>query len=129
MDIRHLTGRLDPLQGLGKPESAASTSSKAQGEQFSDVLNRIIGGKLQFSGHATQRLEDRNIALDTQTLDRLGEAIDRAAGKGSNESLIMDGDTAYVVNVPKRLVITAMDQLEMREKVFTKIDSAVFTRW
>lgn len=127
MDIRHLTGRMDPLQGLGNRPNEARESHQ-QGERFSDVLRRVAGEKIHFSGHASQRLESRNIALDAQDIERLGEAVDRAAMKGSTDSLILDGDQAYVVNVPNRTVITAMDQLDMRERVFTKIDSAVFTR-
>jgi flagellar operon protein len=128
MDIRHLTGRIDPLLPSGGKEISKGSAEKNSGERFVDVLERIAGSKLNFSGHATDRLKSRNIDLDESDVARLEEAVERAAKKGSNDSLVMDGDNVYVVNVPNRTVITAMDQLEMRERVFTKIDSAVFTK-
>jgi len=82
---------------------------------------------LQFSGHALKRLEDRNIFLDEQDLVRIDEAVNRAAAKGSRETLVLDGDNAFVVNIPNRTVITAVDQMELRDRVFTQIDSAVLT--
>jgi|AntRauMFilla1563_2_1112583.scaffolds.fasta_scaffold00457_2 flagellar operon protein len=128
MDIRHLTGRIDPLLPKGgQQELSKGTAENNSGERFVDVLERIAGSKLNFSGHATDRLKSRNIDLGEADVARLEEAVERAAKKGSNDSLVMDGDNVYVVNVTNRTVITAMDQLEMRERVFTKIDSAVFT--
>ena len=38
--------------------------------------------------------------------------------------MFVDG-TAFVVAVPKRTVLTAVDPEHMREQVFTNIDSAV----
>lgn len=128
MDIRHLTGRIDPLIPSGNQQSGQQAAVKSSGERFVDVLERIAGEKLNFSGHATDRLKSRSINLEQEDIARIEEAVERAAQKGSKDSLIMDGDNVYVVNVPNRTVITAMDQLEMRERVFTKIDSAVFTR-
>ncbi|HKI45653.1 MAG TPA: TIGR02530 family flagellar biosynthesis protein [Balneolales bacterium] len=127
MDIRHLTGRVSPV--APSPVQQQKPTSANTGESFAGILSRVSGDKnqLQFSGHALKRLEERNIQLNESDLSRLQEAVDRAAGKGSKESLIMDGNNAFVVNVPNRTVITAVDQLDMRERVFTQIDSAVFT--
>jgi flagellar operon protein len=136
MDIRHLTGRVDPVSPQKQQPKPGSEQAKRtpQGETFKEVLNRKStdktsdAGKLQFSGHAKQRLQDRNIQLNRADVQRIGEAVDRAQAKGSKESLILDGDNAFIVNVENRTVITAVDQLELREKVFTKIDSAVLTQ-
>lgn len=131
MDIRHLTGRIDPAVARKQqdPQVDKAPVRNKQGETFSDVLQRISkdDDRLQFSGHAIKRLEDREIPLSEQDVQRLEEAVDRARAKGSKESLVLDGEHAYVVNVENRTVITAVDQVELREKVFTKIDSAVLT--
>lgn len=134
MDIRHLTGRAQPIDPARKPQqrSPQGTPLTKSGESFANVLDRIRTKEqtpvLQFSGHAIKRLEDRNIRLDEQDLARINEAVDRAASKGSRESLILDGDHAFVVNIPNKTVITAVDQTELRDRVFTKIDSAVLTK-
>lgn len=132
MDIRHLTGRTQPIAPVreqgGQPVSVPKTTPL--GETFAEVLDRVTesGSRVTFTGHAMKRLEDRNINFDEGALARLEEAIDRAGAKGSRESLILDGDAAYVVNIQKRTVITAVDQLELRDRVFTQIDSTVLTK-
>jgi flagellar operon protein len=80
---------------------------------------------VEFSRHALQRLERRGIELGEQTLARLTDGVDRAAGKGSRESVVFVDGTAFVVSVRNRTVITAVDPEHMREHVFTNIDSAV----
>ena len=49
---------------------------------------------------------------------------DKAAEKGSKQSLFMLRDVAMVVSIKNRTVITAVDQESMKENVFTNIDSA-----
>ena len=80
---------------------------------------------LRFSKHATERLEQRQIMLTPADVTRLTRAVDNAASKGARDSLILLNRTAFVVNVPNRTVITAVDEDHMRENVFTNIDSAV----
>ena len=46
------------------------------------------------------------------------------AEKGAKESVIYMNDTALVVSVANRTVITAMDGSSAKENIFTNIDSA-----
>ncbi len=130
MDIRHLTGRTQPVdpsqQGKQLDKKAPLTKD---GQSFSQILEKVSDQKqqLEFSTHAMKRLEDRAIELSDSDINRIQDAVDRAGEKGSKESLILDGDNAYLVNVEDRKVITAVDHLEMRDRVFTQIDSAVLT--
>lgn len=80
---------------------------------------------LKFSAHAQERLATRQIQLSTQDLLRLQNGVDKAAQKGSRESLVMKDDLAFVVSVTNRTVITALDLASSRDNVFTNIDSAV----
>ena len=80
---------------------------------------------LKFSAHASQRLQDRKIALDPGTMLKVNEALDRAAAKGVEDTLILTSNAALIVNVPNRTVITAMDRNQMSGNVFTNIDGAV----
>ncbi|MFR4382765.1 MAG: flagellar protein, partial [Roseburia sp.] len=41
------------------------------------------------------------------------------------ESLVVVDSLAFIVNVPSRTVVTAMDQNESENNVFTNIDGAV----
>jgi flagellar operon protein len=80
---------------------------------------------LALSAHAKDRIERREIPFDGPVAARLEAAVDRAAAKGGRESLVLVDDTAFVVSVRNRTVITAVDRARMRDQVFTNIDSAV----
>lgn len=79
--------------------------------------------KITFSEHAKTRLAERGIAISEQSLAQLGRAVDELAGKGARESLVYLDGTAFVVSVPKRTVITAMDG-RAKDNIITNIDSA-----
>ena len=79
---------------------------------------------LKFSAHAMQRLQSRNISLTGDDVARMNAMADKAAAKGAKQSLFILRDTALVVSIKNRTVITAVDQDSMKENVFTNIDSA-----
>jgi flagellar operon protein len=80
---------------------------------------------VRFSKHALERAQRRGIPLDATTLGRLKSGVGRIAAKGARDSLVLVDGTAFVVSVANRTVITAVGQEQMREHVFTNIDSAV----
>jgi flagellar operon protein len=98
---------------------------------FDDILRQKTESAqtdltLKFSKHASSRLESRNISLtDTQNA-RLQQGMEQASKKGIQDSLILVDSLAFIVNVPNRTVVTAMDQTETTDNnVFTNIDGAV----
>ncbi|MGN6187940.1 MAG: TIGR02530 family flagellar biosynthesis protein [Conexibacter sp.] len=112
--------------GVSAPALPAHRALVAQGvtgPAFAELLARTPN--VVFSRHALERLQRRGIDLGEQQLHRLGDGVDRAAGKGSRASVVFVDGTAFVVAVPKRTVLTAVDPEHMREQVFTNIDSAV----
>lgn len=56
---------------------------------------------------------------------KLHTAIEKASNKGARESLILMDDLALVVSIKNKTVITAIDGANIKENVFTNIDSAV----
>jgi len=104
------------------PTVSRSTSSNTGQESFKNVLEDKL---LKFSGHASKRLEQRGIEFNPEQLRKIGSAIDKAAAKGSKESLVLMQDLALIVNVRNRTVVTAVDGGSMKDNVFTQIDSAV----
>jgi flagellar operon protein len=113
-----------PVAPATAPRTGPTTASN--GPSFADVLGEKAGA-VQLSGHAKARIERRGISLDPATLARLQNGVDRAAAKGSRESVVLVDDVAFVVSVKARTVITAVDRASMRDHVFTNIDSAVFS--
>lgn len=109
---------------LDAPVSRPAVTTAPAGPSFGDVLREKTQG-VQFSGHAIQRVQRRGIDVGEGQLARLKEGVDRAAGKGARESVIFVDQTAFVVSVRNRTVITAVDRDHMKDHVFTNIDSAV----
>lgn len=89
------------------------------------AFDAILADRLKLSGHAQTRLASRNLQLGKEEWDRVLNGVDKAAEKGSKESLVMVDDIALVVSVRNRTVITAMDRENLKNNVFTNIDSAV----
>jgi flagellar operon protein len=112
-----------PASPAGSP-----TRGPANGPSFAQVLSAqpTTGAEPpKFSRHALERLRQRGIELDGQTLQRLSGGLQRAAGKGARDSVVFVDNTAFVVSVANNTVITAVGSEHMREHVFTNIDSAV----
>jgi len=82
--------------------------------------------KVKFSNHAMKRLESRNIQLSDEDLTKIQSAVDKAESKGAKDSLVMMNKTAFIVNIPNRTVVTAIEVANSNESVFTNIDSVVF---
>lgn len=82
--------------------------------------------KIKFSNHALKRLESRNIQLGEEEIAKIQDAVEKAESKGSRDSLILMNKTAFIVNIPNRTVVTAIEVENSNENVFTNIDSVVF---
>ena len=115
------------LDIVNKGKTSANKAAGAVGKNFETAFSQELSKAkaLSFSKHASQRLHSRGIEMTDTRLTRLSEAADKAAAKGAKESLILDDTAAYVVSVSNRTVITAFDRSNLREGVFTSIDSAI----
>lgn len=91
---------------------------------FAGILAEKTGA-LRFSAHAQSRLTSRNIDMTPEMMGKLDKAVTNAQSKGSRESLVLLKDLAFIVNVQKKMVVTAMDGESIRDNVFTNIDSTI----
>ena len=105
---------------IGKKNSD-NVDKMYNGKTFADIYNQkrsieevisdsdIKSSKgLKFSKHAGERLEQRDIRLSDEQMTRL----------------IVD-DLSFIVNTRNRTVITAMDQNNNEDNIYTNIDGAV----
>ena len=114
----------------------ANTLKKGEKSEFKELIDRElqapqvtardIGPEINVSTHAVKRLQERNIELDGNEYMKLKEAIGKLRAKGGHDSLVITNKAAYVVDVDKNTVVTAVDKNNMNENVFTKIDSTIF---
>ncbi len=121
-----LPGTLPPV---GKPSGARpqQPGKTTDGPSFDQVLQDKLQSKpLAFSRHAEQRMQQRGISFSPTQMGRLEEAVSRASAKGSKDSLVMVDETALVVSVKNNTVVTVADRDQLKQNVFTNIDSAVF---
>ena len=94
------------------------------GKSFGDVLNeKITDQGVRFSAHAIRRMDERNITLSHDDLERLNTGVERAKEKGSNDSIVLMDEMAYIVSIKNQIVITALTKEMSKENVFTNIDS------
>lgn len=100
-------------------------------EQTTTDFGSIFKEKLQekdlikFSKHANLRLNQREIQLTDEQMVKLQQGILKAEQKGIKESLVLMDQIALVVNIENKTVITALNQQEAKDHVFTNIDGAV----
>lgn len=115
------------LGATGASEFGEVLKSKVPNLNDANVANQIAAKSdtLKFSQHAIERMASRGISLRPEEMLKLNEAVEKAAQKGSKESLVIMGDNALIVSVKNKTVVTAMDRQAMRENVFTNIDSTV----
>ena len=129
MSIVDLESRIREASGLASAPASPRRAS-GSGPNFGQVLqDQFIAqaalANIKFSGHAQTRLASRQITLTKDDLQKLGDAITRAAAKGARESLVLTDKAALVVSVANRTVITAVDRSQLKENIFTNIDSAM----
>ena len=97
------------------------------GKSFQEILESAQSSsrEVRFSKHAAQRLSNRNIELTQNQKERLQAGTAKASQKGIRESLVLVDQLAFIVNIPNNTVVTAMQQNETDENIFTNIDGAV----
>lgn len=119
-NVERIRRQQAPAQSPGTERRDDVNFHKVLEEQLSAAQ-----GELKFSAHAQQRIQQRQIPFGPDDVQNLVQAVDRAAEKGSTESLVLMEDKAFVVSIPNKTVITAVDRAGMRDNVFTNIDSTV----
>lgn len=121
------SGSVNSGSNSNKLDGSVQNAEISRNNSFTQVLNTKLEG-LRFSAHAQTRIQSRKIDMTPQILNKLEKAVSEAAGKGGKESLVLMDNMAFIVNIPNRTVITAMDGDNLRESVFTNIDSAVIAK-
>lgn len=119
---------MDTLNTIDKTQNGKDVTKTLQGQfdlkkEIPKLSNADSG--IKFSNHAIERMQSRGISFKGDDMTRLNEAVDRAASKGSKDSLILMNDSALIVSVKNRTVVTVMDKTALKENVFTNIDSTI----
>ena len=123
-EIRKL--QYGPGAGSAGQEAAAGQPS-VSGSSFGEMLRvRSLDDQgLNFSKHAAKRMGERGIAMDNELLGDLEQAVKGAREKGAKDVAVIGRQGVFIVNVPNNVVVTTMSADDMKDRIFTNIDSAV----
>ena len=105
-------------------QNAVRSGTGGDQADFQTLLQQRATG-LNFSKHAAKRMNERGIPVDNQLMSDLENAVEGARKKGARDVAVIGRQGVFIVNVPNNTVVTTMSQSDMRERVFTNIDSAV----
>ncbi|MCK4578892.1 MAG: flagellar protein [Candidatus Marinimicrobia bacterium] len=136
LNVNHRLQPLQPSKPVQGPDTASRANRSEKANDFSQLLANELAARtdqaaqgkpangLEFSAHAKGRLQERDIELTTDSLARLGHGVQLADQKGSVNSLILMDETAFIVSVKNKMVVTAITRDAAVDNVFTQIDSA-----
>ena len=111
----------DLLGGLGKSKEV----TPGLGPEAKPASAGTSSDGVKFSNHAVERMMSRGIKMAPEDLQKLNSAVSKAAAKGSKDSLVLMNDSAFIVSVKNKTVVTVMDKNALKENVFTNIDSTI----
>ena len=127
MSFKIINGKVYPTIDKVNVDLSRQTKEIRSTTNFKDVLSKTVSNNDSFmiSNHAAERLQNRNISLNSADMNKINEGINKAEEKGSKECLILYKDVALVTSIKNRTIITAMDKESSKGNVFTNIDSVV----
>ncbi len=112
--------------GLKVSAPAEGKNSVRNAGAFSDLLRKACKEReIKLSAHAEQRIVQRGIEVGGADIERISDAIERIAEKGGSKAAIFYRDVIFITDANDRAIITAINKDEMKERIFTGIDSAV----
>ncbi len=125
--MAEINGIKVPFKPIVTDNTMPGRSMPGISKSFESVFQQELE-KLKFSNHAQKRLESRNIKFSEGEMNKIYAAVEKAKAKGSKDSLVLMNDTALIINIPNKTVVTAMPVENNDENVFTNIDSVVISK-
>ena len=119
--------RNNSVYNVQNGQKLQNIAAKRAGGGFDAMLQQEIqkADGLQFSKHSKERIEQRGISLTEDLMADLNAAAGKARLRGARDVVMIGHDAAFIVNVTNNMVVTAMNGEEMKDNIFTNIDSAV----
>lgn len=125
LKLQHASSAQLPIQT--NTGAGARIGSSGANVPFAELLQKEAEKtqSVQFSKHAARRVQERGIEMTDNLMQNLNQAVSKAREKGARDVVVIGESGAFIVNVPNNVVVTTMSGTEMKENIFTNIDSAV----
>ncbi len=113
--------------GTAQTNSANKVETQVTETSFGDLLKDKVlkNSNLTLTKHAVNRVEERQIDMSDENIDRLSEGVKIAEEKGLHAPLILIDRTAFIINLKNRAVVTTMNGDDLKNNAFTNIDGTV----
>ncbi len=121
---RPLDGRVKSGDTNGFKDALKKLEQSVPQGQIKTAAQETTKG-VKFSNHAVERMMHRGIQFGSADLQKLEAAIEKASLKGARDTLVLMDQAALIVSVKNKTVVTVMDKANLKENVFTNIDSTV----
>lgn len=107
-------------------QTTGTVSQNNIGVNFRDILeSKLKVEGFSISKHAQERILLRGIEIGKEEIEGINKAIDLANSKGVRDSLVIVNGKAFVINIPTRTIVTAIEEGSLKNRMFTNIDGAV----
>lgn len=117
--------RIDNVN-VGVNQVTGNVSQSNTGTNFRDIFeSKLKVEGFTISKHAQERILLRGIEIGKEEIEGINKAINLANSKGVRDSLVVVNGKAFVINIPTRTVVTAIEEESLKNRIFTNIDGAV----
>ncbi|EYE88801.1 flagellar biosynthesis protein [Fervidicella metallireducens AeB] len=117
---------IDKIASFSKIKNESVERRIQSSIDFNKILEDVSNASsLKVSSHAMERMRERNITLDTKDIENLSSAVKSIKEKGGKEALIFYNNVAFITSIKNNTIITAVDSSNLKNNIFTKIDSAI----
>lgn len=114
---------IHPLQQQHVAQRPKVSRRPVEQDSFKDVLSAVQ--EVKVSKHAKQRMVERNISLDDSILDKMTNKMNEAKQKGVTDAVVVLDDVSFVVSTKNNTIITALNQEETSNQIFTNINGTI----
>lgn len=118
-----MSNYIHPLQQQQTFNIQKKKHVQSNNSDFKKLLEQNQG--LKVSKHAEKRLAERNITINESDWQHINEKVTEAKQKGVTDSVVITKDATLIVSNKNNTVVTALNNDEAQNKIFTNINGMI----
>lgn len=105
-------------------KNSSNNKAKLNSKDFSSLLEKRKE-QLKLSTHAKKRIISRKLNIKSEEIQKVENGVNKLREKGGQDSVVIADGNAYVVSIKNNTVVTIVDKQNLKENIFTNIDSMI----